>query len=215
MVLRKVKNSACMGRSAAKFEIEKVQRLDGCGLLGNGLRYSPIQRETDWRHECNEWLNHVQARQSTDIPDEIYDKILLEIKKQRIVNMAYLTYTKVRDILKKLNGDARKYYEHIPFIIHRLNGMNMPHFSPELEEKLRNLFKEIQVPFSKAIMIVDPERKNFLSYSFVLHKLMQLLGYDEYTHIFSLLRSREKLHKQDQIWRIICDELNWQYIPSM
>ena len=171
--------------------------------------------ETTWRHACNEWLNHVQARQSTDIPEEIYDKILLEIKKQRIANMTDLTYQKIKDILKKLNGDARKYYEHIPFIIHRLNGMNMPHFSPELEEKLRSMFKEIQVPFSKAIVIVDPTRKNFLSYSFVLHKFMQLLGMDEHIRHFQLLRSREKLHNQDQIWKKICEELRWQYIPSM
>lgn len=163
----------------------------------------------------NEWLNHVQARQSTDIPDEIYDKILLEIKKQRISNMAELTPEKVKDILKKLNGEARKYYEHIPFIIHRLNGMHMPHFSPELEEKLRSMFKEIQVPFSKAVMIVAPDRKNFLSYGFTLNKFMQLLGLDEYVHHFPLLRSREKLHIQDLIWKKICEELHWQYIPSM
>jgi len=140
---------------------------------------------------------------------------LLEIKKQRISNMADLTPKRVRDILKKLNGDARKYYEHIPFIIHRLNGMSMPHFSPELEDKLRSMFKEIQVPFSKAILIVDINRKNFLSYSFVLHKFMQLLGMDEHVRHFQLLRSREKLHIQDQIWRKICEELRWQYIPSM
>lgn len=129
--------------------------------------------------------------------------------------MAELTPTKIRDILKKLNGDARKYYEHIPYILHRLNGMNMPHFCPELEEKLRSMFKSIQVPFSKAVLLVAPGRKNFLSYSFVLHKFMQLLGLDEYIHNFPLLRSRDKLHVQDLIWKKICEELHWQYIPSI
>jgi hypothetical protein len=140
---------------------------------------------------------------------------LLEIKKQRITNMADLTPNKIRDILKKLNGDARKYYEHIPFILHRLNGMHMPHFNAELEEKLRSMFKLIQVPFSKAVLTVAPGRKNFLSYSFVLHKFMQLLGLDEYIENFPLLRSRDKLHTQDLIWKKICEELHWQYIPSM
>jgi hypothetical protein len=163
----------------------------------------------------NEWLNHVQARQSTDIPEELYDKILLEIKKQRITNMADLTRARMKEILKKLNGDARKYYEHISFIIHRLNGMYMPHFPPELEDKLRCMFRDIQVPFSKAVVEVCPSRKNFLSYSFVLHKMMQLLGLHEYVHYFPLLRSREKLHTQDLIWKKICEQLAWQYIPSM
>lgn len=163
----------------------------------------------------NEWLNQTQARQSTEIPEELYDRILLEIKKQRITNMAELSPDKVKEILKKLKGDARKYYEHIPFIIHRLNGRSMPHFSPELEEQLRSMFRAIQVPFSRAVLRVCAERKNFLSYSFVLHKFMQLLGLDEYVHIFKLLRSREKLHQQDQIWKIICEELNWEFVPSL
>lgn len=163
----------------------------------------------------NEWLNQTQARQSTEIPEELYDRILLEIKKQRITNMAELTPARVKDILKKLKGDARKYYEHIPFIIHRLNGRAMPHFPPELEEQLRSMFRAIQVPFSRAVLKVCPDRKNFLSYAFVLHKLMQLLGLDEYVNIFQLLRSREKLHQQDQIWKLICEELNWEFVPSL
>lgn len=163
----------------------------------------------------NEWLNQTQARQSTEIPEELYDRILLEIKKQRITNMAELTPAKVKEILKKLKGDARKYYEHIPFIIHRLNGKPMPHFPPELEEQLRSMFRAIQVPFSRSVLVVCPSRKNFLSYSFVLHKFMQLLGLDEYVHIFQLLRSREKLHQQDQIWRLICEELGWEFVPSI
>jgi hypothetical protein len=29
------------------------------------------------------------------------------------------------------------------------------------------------------------------------------------------LKSREKLHLQDQIWKKICEELNWQFIESI
>ena len=47
-------------------------------------------------------LAQFQAKESTQIPNELYDKILLEIKKERITNMADLTPIKVRDILKKL-----------------------------------------------------------------------------------------------------------------
>ena len=47
----------------------------------------------------------------------------------------------------------------------------------ELEEKLRNMFKEIQVPFLKHSPLI---RKNFLSYSYVIHKFIQLLEKDEY-----------------------------------
>ena len=59
------------------------------------------------------------------------------------------------------------------------------------------------------------DRKNFLSYSYVLHKFVQLLGLDEFLACFPLLKSREKLHQQDQIWKKICEELKWEFIKSL
>lgn len=158
----------------------------------------------------NEWLNQVQGKETTEIPDEIYDKILLEIKQQKIGNMAQLTYQKIKDILKKLK--INKYYEHIPHIINRLNGLPTPHLPPDLEDRLRHMFCQIQVPFLK---FSPSTRKNFLSYSYVLHKFMQLLEKDQYLVSFPLLKSREKLQQQDQIWSKICNELGWQFIRSV
>jgi hypothetical protein len=157
-----------------------------------------------------EGLNQIQAKETTEIPEEVYDKILLEIKKQRISNMADLTHDKVKEILKKLK--INKFYEHTSHIINRLSGLPMPHLPPDLEEKLRSMFKQIQTPFLKW---APPNRKNFLSYSFVLHKFIQLLERDEYLGCFLLLKSREKLLQQDRIWEKICEELGWQFIPSL
>lgn len=161
-------------------------------------------------NHLNEWLNQIQGKETTDIPEEIYDKILIEIKKQRISNMADLTYNKVKKILKQIK--VHKYYEHIPHIINRLNGLPMPNFSIDLEEKLRSMFKQIQTPFLKHS---PANRKNFLSYSYVLHKFLQLLEKDEYLVFFQLLKSRNKLAEQDKIWKKICEEVSWQYIPSL
>lgn len=113
--------------------------------------------------------------------------ILLEIKKQKISNMADLNAKKLKEILKKLR--MNKYYEHIPHILNKLNGLPIPHFEPELEEKLRTMFKMIQAPFLRH---APTERKNFLSYSYVLHKMCQLLGRDEYLSSFSLNMSGQK-----------------------
>jgi hypothetical protein len=158
----------------------------------------------------NEWLAQFQAKESTDIPKEIYDVILLELKKERIYDISKLTQTKLREILKKLKKN--KYYEHIPHIINKLNGIPPPIMTFKLEEELRRMFKEIQLPFHKHC---PKDRKNFLSYSYVLHKFVQLLELDEFISCFVLLKSREKLHQQDQIWKEICKELKWQYIPSI
>ncbi len=158
----------------------------------------------------NEWLAQFQAKESTEIPQEVFDKIIIEIKKERIVNMASLTPIKLREILKKLK--LNKYYEHVPHIINRLNGLPAPVMTRETEEKLRMMFKEIQTPFLKHC---PKDRKNFLSYSYVLHKFVQLLEMDEFLICFPLLKSREKLHQQDQIWKKICEELQWEFIKSL
>jgi hypothetical protein len=158
----------------------------------------------------NEWLNQVQGKETTDIPDDVYDMILLEIKKQKITNMADLNYARLKGILKKMR--IHKFYEHVLFLIKRLNGLPIPHFSAALEDKLRSLFCQIQVPFLKHS---PPTRKNFLSYSFVLHKMMQLLEQDQFLNLFPLLKSREKLAAQDAIWKNICAELGWQFVRSL
>ena len=158
----------------------------------------------------NEWLAQFQAKESTDIPQDVYNQIISELKKERIEDMKTLTPHKLREILKKLKKN--KYYEHVPHIINRLNGEPPPTISRETEEELRRVFKEIQIPFHK---FCPKSRKNFLSYSYVLHKFVQLLELDEFTECFILLKSREKLHQQDQIWKEICNYLKWQYIPSV
>ena len=161
-------------------------------------------------NHLNEWLAQFQAKESTDIPQDVYDQIILELKKERIENMEKLTPKKLRNILKKLNKN--KYYEHVPHIINRLNGVQPPTISREIEEELRRMFKEIEETFVK---FCPKNRKNFLSYSYVLHKFFQLLELDEFLPCFILLKSREKLHQQDLIWRKICNELRWEFIPSV
>jgi len=157
-----------------------------------------------------EWCNQVQGKESTDIPDEIFEKILNEIKKEKISDTKTITYTKMREILKRLR--INKYYEHINYILNRINGIPTPQFSAELEDRLCLMFRDIQGPFLKHC---PKDRKNFLSYSYVLYKFFQILGLHEYLKYFPLLKSREKLYLQDQIWRKICEELNYPIIPSL
>jgi len=157
-----------------------------------------------------EWCNQVQGKESTDIPNEVFEQILSEIKKEKINDTKNITYNKMREILKRLR--INKYYEHINYIINRINGIPTPQFSPELEDKLCNMFRDIQAPFLKHC---PKERKNFLSYSYVLYKFFQILELHEYLKFFQLLKSREKLYAQDQIWKKICEELNYKIIPSL
>ena len=161
-------------------------------------------------NHLNEWISQIQGKESTEIPPEIYDKILLEIRKQRITNMADVTNAKIREILKKLGQN--RFYEHGAHIMNRLNGMPSISLTPEIEDKLRQMFKMIQIPFFKH---APRNRKNFLSYSYTLHKCLQLLELDEYLKYFPLLKSREKTHAMDEVWKKICADLSWHFYPSV
>jgi hypothetical protein len=50
----------------------------------------------------NEWLAQFQAKESTEIPADVYDEILVQLKKERITNMNTLKPTKLREILRKM-----------------------------------------------------------------------------------------------------------------
>ena len=164
-------------------------------------------------NHLNEFLAQFQAKETTEIPDDLYNEILFEIKKERILNMATITSDKMRLILRKIKRN--EYYEHIPYIINQLNGLPPPIISTEIEEVIRNMFKEIQTPFEELRPNIVPKRKNFLSYNYIMYKFFELLELDEYLHCFQLLKSRNKLYQQDIIWKHICEALNWQYIPSL
>ena len=110
--------------------------------------------------------------------------------------------------MKKLGYN--KYYEHIPFIKEKL-GIKPPTMSIELENTLCNLFMEIQAPYAK---FCPNERQNFLNYYYVLYKMCELLGYDEYLKYFYMLKDPIKRMEQDIIWKKICAELNWEFIPT-
>lgn len=187
-------------------------------LLSDELTYREEQETSEkiinysYKREnhFNEWLSQFQAQETTNIPQDVFDKLRNEFKKTKIKKLDEITHAKVRNFLKKLH--MNKYYEHVPYITNILNGINAPKMPEELEERLRIMFKEIQKPFNDNC---PSERKNFLSYSYVLYKFCELLEQDEYLKYFPLLKSKEKLYQQDVIWKSICKDLKWEFIPTI
>ena len=161
-----------------------------------------------------DWLKSVQAKESTTISQEILQKVCKKCSEQRI-KPEDLTPKKVREILKSCK--LRKYYENSVLIYSLLTGVEAPRFKPEVEAQLETMFMQIAVPFEKAVKEVAPERKNFLSYAFVCFKFVQLLpDVDQrWLQSFALLKGRDKLYRQDQIWKNICKQLKWKFHPSV
>jgi hypothetical protein len=155
-----------------------------------------------------EILAQFQAKETTQIPKIVLDEIKSQIKKERI-NLSQMTNKKAKNILKKLGYN--KYYEHIPFIKDKL-GIKPPIMHPELEERLCNLFLEIQKPYAKHC---PDGRVNFLNYYYVLYKMCELLDEKQFLPFFPMLKDPVKRIEQDDIWKKICHELNWEFIPTI
>jgi hypothetical protein len=155
-----------------------------------------------------EILAQFQAKETTQIPDEVIENIIQQIKKERI-DLSQMTNRRTKEILKKLGYN--KYYEHIPFIKDKL-GIKPPIMSSELENTLCNLFMDIQGPYAK---FCPDDRVNFLNYYYTVYKLCELLNQHHFLPYFPMLKDREKRIEQDVIWKNICEELGWEYIPTV
>ena len=218
--LRTCKNNNCKNKDLTLHISDGYFSCMNCGyseeliIEGDKTSYKELSNENSVYaykriNHFNEWLSQFQGKESTDIPDILYKRILLELKKERVNDIEDIDIMKMRKILKNLGYN--KYYEHIPHILTKI-GKSPPKLTREIEEELRYMFKQIQEPFS---IHCPKNRKNFLSYSYTLHKFCELLGLDDIAKLFPMLKSREKLKEQDILWRDICKHLKWEYIPSI
>jgi len=167
--------------------------------------YSPYKRLNRFR----EWLNAFQAKQSPEIDDSLYKDIIDELNKRRISDLSILNREKMRSILKKLKFNHL--YEHTHYIINKLSGLPPPKITRDMEKMFIRMFLMIQDPWTKYKPI---DRKNFLSYGYVLHKFCELLELDHLLDCFPLHKQLDILMDNDSIWKKICGNLNWDFISS-
>lgn len=154
-------------------------------------------------------LKRSQAKESTDISAEVMEAIRTELSK-RFDDFEEVTPSDVRQVLKTLG--LSKYYNHSVRIWTEATGQPAMHITPLQEGELLHMFELIQEPWDKH----RPKgRKNMLSYSYLLNKFCSLLGYYDLADHFSLLKSREKVLLQDELWAKICKELDFEFHRSV
>jgi len=180
------------------------------------LDYRP-QFTYDKMSHFEDWLKRFEAKEKRLIPKDLIEDIINEAKKERIIDLNLLTEDKVKKYLKKLKRND--YYDNIISIINIINKREPFKLTPEITEKLKQMFSAIQDPYNKH----KPKgRKNFLSYSYTLHKFFQILKLPEFSKYFPLLKSPDKLRQQDEIFKKIVNDMKntdktiqWVFIPSI
>lgn len=156
------------------------------------------------------WLKRTQGKETTAVDNDVVDSVRLELKKQRVDDVTTVTHVKVREILKKLR--LNKHYNNCVQITSIITGITPPQMTNEQEMALLQMFDVIQTPFQEIIQ--SEPRQNMLSYSFLIHKFLEIMSWDEYLPYFPLLRSVDKIQYQEGIWRKLCTKVGFEYIKS-
>lgn len=160
-------------------------------------------------HHFGEWLASVQGREGGDVPEELLAGVRAELSKSRVMRSG-ITVKGVRAAMKRCGFS--KYFDAAPGVCFQLGGPRPILIGGETEATFKRMFSEIQEPFRKHC---PSTRRNFLSYSYVLNRFSQLLDRDDLLASFPLLKSAEKLHASDCIWKNICAELGWEFHASV
>lgn len=156
-----------------------------------------------------EWLNKFHNVDKSKVPKKIYVLINKELKKQHKKNNE-VTEENILEILKKTQNT--KYNCQVSQILNILNEKKLPTLPTNIQHQMKSMFKQTLQPFTE---ICPQDRTNFLSYSYVIRKFLEILKQYEYIDYFPLLKSKEKLYQQDLIWKAICNKLKWTFYPTI
>jgi hypothetical protein len=162
-------------------------------------------------NHCRDHLHRITGRESTQIEPEVITMISQELAKTHTEDeLIEVTQADIRVILKRLG--LSRLYNHTTRIWALTTGGKPLTMTQTQEQELLHLFNIIQEPWER---LRPSMRKNFLSYSYLLHKLSLLLGYTEIASHFKLLKSREKVLYQDVQWKKICQALGFKFERSV
>jgi len=185
------------------------QEITSEDMMRQGYNTSPSYLYKRSNH-FSSWLLRTQAKENTVIDNDVLKRIVAELHKERIEDFSTIKHVKIREILKKLR--LNKYYNHVVQITSIITGRDPPRMSADQEQTLLKMFDMIQEPFQE--IVAGQDRQNMLSYSFLFHKFLEIMEWDDFLPFFPLLVSADKMQYQDAIWKQLCQKVGFQYIKS-
>ncbi len=186
--------------------------------INNNFKYEKLEYFKDW-------LNDIQGISiKHGVTDSLIDTIGVELSKKIGDNIdpSDVNRDNIRKILKKIGKS--KYYKAIPEIIYKITGIQPLKIPEDIRDKFIDMFKNIEYTFNTIISngsLEIKQRKNFFSIPYVIYKFSELLGLNEYKEHIDLLKSDEKLAKQDIMWKEVMDVLHkkdpklWVFIETI
>ena len=164
-----------------------------------------VRRHYKREDHFKEVLAQFQGNDCKDLPLDVLDQIRAELGADGKAGV-----TEIKCILRKLK--LTKYVENANSITFALTGQQPPYIKREIQDKMLKTFKQIVRVWEG---LATDERQSFLSYYYVIYKLLELMGQDELLPKVPLLKTPLRIRHHDIIWAQICDELNWTFKSTL
>ena len=141
------------------------------------------------------------------VPDDIMKTIRGEIHDGTNILYPYeipLTIPILECILKR--NELAMYKDSIYFIYFKLSGESFPHITTKEYNTILSVFNFVSSIYDK---YKPNDRKSFLNYSFVLKKLLIMLGQVEYAKYIPQLKTHSKQKVLERVWELITKDREW------
>ena len=141
------------------------------------------------------------------VSDDIMKTIKDEIRNETNILYSYtipITIPILECILKR--NELTMYKDSIYFIYFKLSGGSSPHITTKEYNMMLKVFDVVSTIYDK----YKPDgRKSFLNYSFVLKKLLIMLGKVEYAKYIPQLKTHSKQKELERVWELITKDREW------
>ena len=141
------------------------------------------------------------------VPDDVMEMIRPEIHDETniLYNYTIPLMIPILECILKRKGLTR-YKNSIYYIYFKLSGVPFPHITTKEYNTILSVFNVVSTIYDK----YKPKgRKSFLNYSFVLKKLLIMLGKVEYAKYIPPLKTNSKQKELERIWELITKDPEW------
>ena len=141
------------------------------------------------------------------VPDDIMKTIRDEIHNETNILYPYeipLTIPILECILKR--NQLSIYKDSIDFIYFKLSGGFFPRITTKEYNTILSVFNVVSSIYDK---YRPNDKKSFLNYSFVLKKLLIMLGKVEYAKYIPQLKTHSKQKELERVWELITKDREW------
>jgi hypothetical protein len=197
--------------------------LDDRSALFESGRYNHgwLRRENDYKNVNH--FNEIMSRANGEENTLIHPNVLLAVREElrkigRRLNAGGMSDARVVLHALRRSGFVA-FYEHRTKIQYLLTDTKPAGLNDAQKCEVRSDFLEAQESFErcpadiKRDITTGRHRRNFLLYEYTMYQLCVRRGYRNFIHRLKLPKSQHVLRKHNRVWKWICQDLQWKFIP--